>query len=94
MANNIIIPAAHNIGDTVYYLRGGRINKDTVKQIFVSEFSVTKSRNDLPRPRYLLENASEKFYENELYSTPQGIIDSLQDQVMQYTRKKRTRKTA
>ena len=94
MTNNIIIPAAHTIGDTVYYLRGGRINKDTVKQIFISEFSITKDRSNIPNPRYMLDNASEKFYENELYSTPQGIIDSLQDQVMQYTRKKRTRKTA
>lgn len=93
MAKSIIIPAAYSVGDTVYYLRGGRINKDSVKQILVNEFCITKSSRNLPMPRYMLDNATEKFYENELYQTPQGIIDSLQDQVKQYN-PKRTKRTA
>lgn len=93
MAKNIIIPVAHNIGDTVYYLRGGIIKRDIVKEILVGDFSIDKRNDRIPAPKYKLENDTYTFWESDLHSTPQSIIDSLHEQVKKYTQK-RTKKSA
>ena len=90
---NIIIPAAHKVGDTVYYLRGGRINRDVVKAIVIGEFTIDCRNHCAPSPKYKLENDTYTFWESDLHATPQGIIDSLQEQVKQYN-PKRTRRSA
>lgn len=79
---NITIKAAHNIGDTVYMLTGGRIVSDVVKSIIVSEFTIDKLNYVCTaKPRYILECATGKFYESDLHADPADIVKRLQAQV-------------
>lgn len=78
----ITIPIKFSIGDKVYRLIGTDIYTDTVSRIEVGAFNVSKQDLTVkPSVRYVLDNATGKFYESDLHADPADIVKRLQAQV-------------